>query len=414
MEQHHRKLINKRMSELVSVTFDVKAIVDILFDRVVINEWMKDYILGNEGDSSKTKKLYEVIQKRGPEAFTNICKVLKETGNIKAHDVLTSKTCEEEEDELSSLDKEFNKVILDHDDSYVTVHPERKLMKRYEAKLNTAFFSGAYPMESNPKGHALIININNIKYRDERKGSNVDMENLKKLFKGLGYIVHPKVDLTERQFKNVINEFINVCVSEKANSIVVFIMSHGEAGKESTRSSDILAADGVPINTDWIIEQFVVNYIEHIPKLFFIQACRGKNSDFGWKHHDGEINRLHNDSSSISSPFTTIFERRYKDVFIAYATIPGHTAKRDPIDGSWFVQKLCEVVRKNAYNTDLNEMMLMVDYEVEKLNSVHHGFQTVEWSFRGFNKRFFFNPGVYGDNSDPKIVLTTTTASNDV
>lgn len=49
----------------------------------------------------------------------------------------------------------------------------------------------------------------------------------------------------------------------------------------------------------------------------------GKNSDFGWKHHDGEINRLHNDSSSISSPFTTIFERRYKDVFIAYATIPG-------------------------------------------------------------------------------------------
>lgn len=51
-------------------------------------------------------------------------------------------------------------------------------------------------------------------------------------------------------------------------------MSHGEAGEESTRSSDILAADGVKINTDWIIEQFVVNYVKHIPKLFFIQACR--------------------------------------------------------------------------------------------------------------------------------------------
>jgi len=53
-------------------------------------------------------------------------------------------------------------------------------------------------MESNPKGHALILNINNIKYRDERKGSDVDMANLIKLFKGLGYIVHAKVDLTER------------------------------------------------------------------------------------------------------------------------------------------------------------------------------------------------------------------------
>jgi len=45
MEQHHRKLINKRMSELVSVTFDLKSIVDILFRRVVINKWMNDYIL---------------------------------------------------------------------------------------------------------------------------------------------------------------------------------------------------------------------------------------------------------------------------------------------------------------------------------------------------------------------------------
>jgi len=51
-------------------------------------------------------------------------------------------------------------------------------------------------------------------------------------------------------------------------------MSHGEAGKDSARSSDILAADGKTINTDWIIEQFVFNYIQHVPKLFFIQACR--------------------------------------------------------------------------------------------------------------------------------------------
>lgn len=45
MEQHHRRLINKRMSELVSITFDLKVIVNILFERVVINKWMKDYIL---------------------------------------------------------------------------------------------------------------------------------------------------------------------------------------------------------------------------------------------------------------------------------------------------------------------------------------------------------------------------------
>jgi len=44
---------------------------------------------------------------------------------------------EEEEDQLSSLDKEFNKIILDHDDSYVRVHPERKVIYQYETKLET-------------------------------------------------------------------------------------------------------------------------------------------------------------------------------------------------------------------------------------------------------------------------------------
>jgi len=68
-------------------------------------------------------------------------------------------------------------------------------MLKYYIEL---IFLQAYTMGSNPKGHALILNINNIKDRDERKGSKVDMENLKKLFKGLGYIVHPKEDLSEK------------------------------------------------------------------------------------------------------------------------------------------------------------------------------------------------------------------------
>jgi len=53
-------------------------------------------------------------------------------------------------------------------------------------------------MRSNPKGHALILNINNIKDKDKIKGFDADMTNVKKLFKGLGFIVHSKADLTEK------------------------------------------------------------------------------------------------------------------------------------------------------------------------------------------------------------------------
>jgi len=46
-----------------------------------------------------------------------------------------------------------------------------------------------------------------------------------------------------------IKEFINICHTEKASSIVVFIMSHGEAAKNS-KSANIITADGNKINTD--------------------------------------------------------------------------------------------------------------------------------------------------------------------
>ncbi|XP_025197088.1 caspase-1-like [Melanaphis sacchari] len=408
MEKYHRKLIDDCMSDLVYVTFNIRGIVDNLLENTIINEWMKEYILKDDGESDSYTKLYELIQGRGPHAFTALCKVLEKTNNLKARDILTSYGTRNVKEQL---DKSFEKTIVEHDDSYVKIHPERKRMDNDEDNLNPL----AYPMGSNPKGHALILNINNVKDRDERKGSKVDLENLKKLFKGLGYIVHPKEDLTEMEIKNVIKEFIDICHTEKANSIVVFIMSHGEAGKDS-RSVNILAADGIVINTDWIIDQFVPNKktARNIPKLFFIQACRGKMSDFGWEYCDGENNVLQNDSSNISSTGNIIHNRRYKDIFIAFATVPGHTAKRDPIDGSWFVQKLCEVIRNNAYNKDLASMMLIVDSEVEKLSSTLYGYQTLEWSSRGFNKRFFFNPGLYDDNSDHDSSITTSTNPTDV
>lgn len=59
-------------------------------------------------------------------------------------------------------------------------------------------------MGSNPKGHALILNMNKVKYKDDRTGSNVDVENLNKLFIGLGFVVQIELDLTEK----VIFEYI--------------------------------------------------------------------------------------------------------------------------------------------------------------------------------------------------------------
>lgn len=53
-------------------------------------------------------------------------------------------------------------------------------------------------MGSNPKGYALILNINKIINKPERTGSNVDVKSLMQLFTGLGYDIELKVDPTEK------------------------------------------------------------------------------------------------------------------------------------------------------------------------------------------------------------------------
>ncbi|XP_060858825.1 caspase-3-like [Metopolophium dirhodum] len=406
MEQYHQKLINDCMSDLIYVTSDLETIVENLLEK---NE--------NEGELNKKTTFYKLIQGRGPDAFTSLCRVLEETNNIKACNILTSsQTSEKEEQQLSSIElldtMSFKNTISEHDEPYVKIHPDPKSIENDVNNLQSGH--DVYPMRSNPKGHALILNINNIKDKDKITGFDVDMANVNKLFKGLGFIVHSKADLTEREIKNVINEFMSICRSEKANSIVVFIICHGVTGKDSTRSTGMLTEDGITINTDWLIEQFLHKKLSgNIPMLFFIDACRGPDRDFGWKYCSGENNYIQNYDDDMY-PIGTISDQRYQDVFIAYATVPGHTAIRDPLDGSWFIQKLCQVFCENAYNTELARLMCLVDIKLDELSRIDHRSQTAEWSFRGFRKKFYFNPGLYEDNSDNNILMTSSTNPTDI
>ncbi|XP_050537561.1 caspase-1-like isoform X2 [Daktulosphaira vitifoliae] len=368
---------------------------------------MAEYIMTPSNESIRKKKFYEVIQCRGPNAFTILCKTLEETSNIEARNVLlSSKTnfasstvllSESMNDvSISNSDKVYR--FIKNNDNYVKISPNRQ---RMDIEMDNSP-NGVYHMGSKPKGHALIININKVstKPNEERTGSDVDVNSLKKLFDGLGYKVKIKIDITQAKFRKVISGFSDVKNHQNTDSIIVVIMSHGEAGCDPFRSSDIVTADGHKINTDWIIEQFVSNKSsKNIPKLFFIQACRGENSDYGWSKPTPHKPSIENDTTSTGTSGTgSALSRRYENIFIAYSTVPGYYAKRDTVHGSWFIQKLCEVIRENAWQYDLDTMMGMVDTEIKKLNSIEYGFQTVEWKYRGFSKKFYFNPGLYDDD----------------
>uniref|UniRef100_A0A3Q2V7Z7 Uncharacterized protein n=1 Tax=Haplochromis burtoni TaxID=8153 RepID=A0A3Q2V7Z7_HAPBU len=74
------------------------------------------------------------------------------------------------------------------------------------------------------------------------------------------------------------------------------------------------------------------------PKVFLIQACQGSNIQRGVQMNDMEID---DDTSPLTIP-------EEADVLVAMATVEDHASLRHIVDGSWFVQSLCEQLKERC------------------------------------------------------------------
>jgi hypothetical protein len=85
--------------------------------------------------------------------------------------------------------------------------------------------------------------------QEPRLGSNVDVENLGNLLKGLEFDVTVHKNLTLAGFFKVVTEFCCNKLHTEADMTVVVILSHGKDGV-------VYAADGQSINMEYIYEFF--------------------------------------------------------------------------------------------------------------------------------------------------------------
>ena len=109
------------------------------------------------------------------------------------------------------------------------------------------------------------------------------------------------------------------------------------------------------------------------PKLFFIQACRGKYLDAGvmvdvtdsprYAIHDSVFtNGLLIINIFLSSSYFRI--PTWADYLIAYSTVEGYYSWRHVQKGSWFLQSLVTVLREKSLNDDLMTMLAEVNRKV--------------------------------------------------
>nr|AEO22138.1 caspase 8 [Branchiostoma lanceolatum] len=223
-----------------------------------------------------------------------------------------------------------------------------------------------YRMDQNPRGLAVIVNNKHF-YRDtrlpnsrprleNREGTNVDRDNLIFIFHKLGFEVIQHDDLTHNQ---LIDLFNRVRHEDHSNydCFAACILSHGSQGQ-------VYGSDSVPVSIRDLAEEIKSTKCPSLsgkPKLFFIQACQGRDEQRGVES-DIRVDAGH--AQGLEAFQETIPNEA--DFLLSYSTIPGYVSYRSKTQGSWFVTKLVETLDNMGDRHDLLSILIKVNEEVGK------------------------------------------------
>ncbi|XP_076733167.1 caspase-8-like [Maylandia zebra] len=208
-----------------------------------------------------------------------------------------------------------------------------------------------YQINSRPVGLCVIINNKNFKDGSQRRGTDKDAQSLAEVFSWLGFRVLMCKDLTRDQMDQALTFVASLAdmsqlqkfnfkewdgssfvdprkVLEHGDAFICSILSYGKKGV-------VLGTDRDPLPIIEITRKFSgcdQSVLTGKPKVFVIQACQGSNIQRG--------------AQLMETSPSTILEDA--DVLVAMATVAGRASFRHIVDGSWFVQSLCEQLKERC------------------------------------------------------------------
>ncbi|KFB49999.1 caspase short class (AGAP012544-PA) [Anopheles sinensis] len=194
------------------------------------------------------------------------------------------------------------------------------------------------------RGRALLIN-----YEHDRPGSVKDTKDVYHVLEKLQFAVTVATNLKERELMDLLEKESK---EDHTNSdcFVMVVMAHG------TAPDMIKIMDGY-FAMDRLWKDFVGNLCSSLkgkPKLFFIQSCRGNLEE--------KIQRK--DAVPIIEKEENFLVSMHADLLVMYASYYKHAAYRDPTEGAWFIQALCNVLSGDIRQTDLLSLLTDVSYDV--------------------------------------------------
>lgn len=214
-----------------------------------------------------------------------------------------------------------------------------------------------YPMTSHPHGIAVIINNEQFESMPTREGTEIDERNLTKTFCFLGYIVEVYRNCTKDQISGIFDA-LRLRNHQEYDSFVCCILTHGQEGQ-------LYGSDHETVKLEDLTGKLNARNCQSLagkPKMFFVQACRGKIKD--------PAARIASDSPDVrverdgGGPMLEVPNEA--DFIFSYATPSGQACFRDLDCGSWYISELCKVLCRCSSHLHLDDMLKEVHAAVGK------------------------------------------------
>ncbi|XP_064366658.1 caspase-6 [Dromaius novaehollandiae] len=220
-----------------------------------------------------------------------------------------------------------------------------------------------YKMNHQRRGVALIFNHEHFFWHlmlPERRGTTADKNNLTCSLTHLGFEVRCFDDLKAEDMLEKIYDASAEDHSD-ADCFVCVILSHGE--------DDHVFAYDAQIKIETITSMFRGDRCQSLagkPKIFIIQACRGD------KHDDPVVVRDLVDGAedeSLASETEVDAASVYTlpagaDFLMCYSVAQGYFSHRDTLNGSWYIQDLCEALKRHGSSLEFTELLTVVNRKV--------------------------------------------------
>ncbi|XP_053945489.1 caspase-3-like [Anastrepha ludens] len=237
------------------------------------------------------------------------------------------------------------KIEKDRPSSKLQAEPQKPNAAQTEVIISRPTTEVDYRTNNPYIGLAIILNHKHMRGQSIRKGTEKDSEDITASLENYGFEVRTYNDLKIKQISTLLDSVATEDHSQH-DCFVLVVMTHGDRGR-------ICAADDF-YSTEKLWEPFLGTNCPTLlgkPKLFFVQACRGKRVD------QPVLSRLMMRSnfdaipefSNFSEPiYTTYAIPSTADILVMYSTFEDYYSFRHSESGSWFIQSLCSILNEAA------------------------------------------------------------------